>query len=98
VEISNPNQSDNGDGQNGSSIGRRFVISYAWTFAALELITLTTSPKSAWLFATIGSGILALLGGVIAMAIKTSRKIVYVPISLLICFIVAYIIGSNTGS
>ena len=94
MEGSNASQSGNDSGKNESSVGRRFGITFAWTFVAFGLTILATLPKGSWVVGIIGSGLFALLAGVIAMAIRTDRKIVYVPISLLICVIIAYIIGT----
>ena len=94
MEGSNASQSDKDSDKNESSINRRFGITFAWAFVVFGLTILATSPKDGWVLGIIGAGIFALLAGVIAMAIKTNRKTVYVPISLLISVIIAYIIGS----
>ena len=76
-----------------SYITKRFYISFAWALAAFILIIIGTTPRDQWVSGFIGSVIFALLSGVMAMAIPTRQKIIFVPVSLVICFIIAVTIG-----
>lgn len=78
-----------------SPIGVRFKVSFAWTFVVFMLLIVASQPSSQWLVGAIGAGIFALGAGVISMAIKTEQKVIYVPISLLIVFIIAAAIGMS---
>jgi hypothetical protein len=57
------------------------------------LITIGTQPQSKWFVGFIGSATFALFTAVVAMAIPTKRKIIFVPVSLLIAIVLALIIG-----
>jgi protein-S-isoprenylcysteine O-methyltransferase Ste14 len=78
-----------------SPVGVRFKVSFAWTFVVFMLLIVATQHSSQWLAGAIGAGIFALAAGVISMAIKTEQKVIYVPISLLIVFVIAAAIGMS---
>ena len=79
-------------------MAKRFYISFVWTLAAFTLLIITTQPQDEWVLGLIGSAMLALLAGVIAAAIRTKKKIIFVPVSLLITMIIAAIIGTLAGT
>jgi hypothetical protein len=76
-------------------IAMRFLISFVWSLVFFILIIIGTQAQNQWLVGFIGSAVFALLSGVIAMAIKTKRKIIFVPISLLVSFFIAVIKGGT---
>jgi len=76
-------------------VAMRFLISFAWTLVFFILIIMGTQTQNEWLAGFIGSAIFALLSGVVAMVIKTGRKIIFVPISLLVSLLIALIIGTQ---
>lgn len=96
-EENNTPEEVNADKKTESPIGVRFKVAFAWNLVIFMLLILATQPQSAWLSGAIGSGIFALLGGVISMAIKTEQKVIYVPISIVITFIVAAAVGMSQG-
>jgi predicted nucleic acid-binding Zn ribbon protein len=76
-----------------SPLTKRFLISFAWTFSLFILLIILTQPKSQWFYGFVGSGMFALLSGVIGMVIRSERKIIYVPVTMIIAFAIALAIG-----
>ena len=72
---------------------QRFFISFSWALGLFIIIILTTQSKSHWGVGVIGSLMFALLSGVIAMVIRAKYKTLYVSVSVLVCCILAFIIG-----
>jgi hypothetical protein len=74
-------------------LGEKFLYSTGISFLVFLIIVLATTPKSIWMNGLIGSCMFAVFSGGIAMAIPTTRKIIYLPISLSILLFVAMVIG-----
>jgi len=78
-------------------LSTKFWVSGVASFIMLVAITLASQPNEMWINGIVGSVIFALFTGLIAMALPTHKKIIYLPISLLITFIILYIIGTYQG-
>ena len=78
-----------------SPVGVRFKVTFMWTLVVFMLLIIATQPQNAWMAGAIGSGMFALLAGVISMAIKTEQKVIYVAVSLLITFVAAAALGMS---
>ena len=76
-----------------SYIAKRFSISFVWTLAIFILMIIGTQPQNQWVAGHIGSAMFALFSGVVAIAIQTKRKFIFVPVSLLISLVLVAIIG-----
>ena len=74
-------------------LGEKFLYSAGITFLVFLIIILATTPKQTWMNGFIGSCIFSLFSGGIAMAIPTTRKIIYLPISISTLLFVAMVIG-----
>ena len=97
--MNNPNNNEEviSSESNGSQLTRRFFISFAWTWGMFIILIALTQPKEQWVHGLIGGAIFALFSGLIAMAIPTKRKIIFVPATLFISFSIASIIGTMLG-
>ena len=87
IEQVDPTNSD------GSQLTRKFFIAFAWTLVLFIILITSSAPKEKWVVGLIGSGLFALISGLIAMALPTKLKIIFVPTSLLVVYIIASIIG-----
>jgi len=85
-------KSDGTDG--GPPIARRFLLSFAWTLAVFILLIMSTQPRNQWVVGFIGSAMFAIIGGLVAMAIRTKHKIIFVPVSIVVSFVIAAIVGA----
>ena len=74
-------------------LGEKFLYSSACIFLLTVIITLSITPRNSWVEGLIGSGMFALIGGCIAMAIPTNRKIIYLPVSTVIVLFMSMVIG-----
>ena len=68
----------------GSQLSRKFFIAFAWTFGLFVILITSTQPADQWITGLIGGALFALFSGLIAMAIPTKLKIVFVPTTLFI--------------
>jgi len=76
---------------------KRFSISFIWCLIVFMMIIITIQPENSSFISSdafLGSVILALISGCVAMFIKTNKKIIFVPVSLLVCIILAIMMGS----
>jgi hypothetical protein len=80
-------------GAKDKKLGEKFLYSTGISFLVFLIIVLTTTPNNTWMNGFIGSCMFAVFCGGIAMAIPTTRKIIYLPISLSIMLFVAMVIG-----
>ena len=71
---------------------QRFFISFAWTTISFIVLVLLVSQDQLK-DGILGSIILGLISGAIALAIPTNQKIIYVSVTLAISFILAIMLG-----
>ena len=90
--------SENSGDPKEKKLGEKFLYSSGCVFIVTIIIVLCTTPQNSWLDGFIGSGMFALFGGCIAMAIPTKRKIVYLPVSLLIVLFLTMVIGLSLNN
>ncbi len=77
-------------------IGEKFLISGGASLAAFLILIFIATPQNSWLNGIIGSFMFALVAGILGMAIPTTKKIIYVPVSMAIMFLIAMIVGLST--
>jgi len=74
-------------------LGEKFLLSTGISFLVFLIIVLSTTPQDSWTNGIIGTFMFALFSGAISMAIPTTRKIIYLPVSLSVMLLVAMLIG-----
>jgi hypothetical protein len=88
-----PVRDTNEERRAGSSIGQRFAWGAGLAFVFFGAIILLL-PRNQWAAGVLGSGMLALLSGVIAICIPVRSRWIYVTPGIVVCFIIAYLLGS----
>ncbi|UFH60296.1 zinc ribbon domain-containing protein [Sulfurovum mangrovi] len=78
--------------------GEKFLFSGGILLIIFLLLIFATQPRSEWMNGVIGSFAFALFGGVIAMAIPTTRKIIYIPVITSLMIFIAFLIGISTSN
>ena len=76
------------------SAGARFLWTAIIAFPVFMGCVLLT-PAVNWAMGAIGSAMFAAFSGIIALCIPTKAKVLFIAPSILVCFIIAYILGSN---
>jgi len=71
----------------------KFSLASGISFPIFILLTLAYAPDSKPMDSAIGSLMFAAIGGVVAMALPTVRKIIYLPISITMLLFIAMLIG-----
>ena len=74
-------------------IGEKFLYSGGASLIAFLILIFISTPQNSWLNGIIGSLFLALVGGILGMAIPTTKKIIYIPVSLAVMFLIAIVVG-----
>ena len=74
-------------------LGEKFLYSAGISFLLFLVLVLAYTPQHSWKDGIVGSCIFAVLSGVIAMVIPTTRKIIYLLVSISIMFFIAILIG-----
>ena len=80
-----------------NNLGEKFLYSGGVTLVTFIVLILFTQPKSEVMMGVVGSFMFALVAALIGMAIPTSKKIIYIPASLVIMFSIAVIFGLSTN-
>lgn len=80
-----------------NKLGEKFLYSGVVSLIVFLVIIFASLPQDSLLNGIIGSFFFALLAGLIGIAIPTSKKIVYIPVSLVIMLSIATIIGLSTN-
>lgn len=73
----------------------KFLYSGGITLGIFVVLILAVTPQDQWVNGIIGSFIFGLFSAVIAMLIPSSKKLIYIPISLTIVIFIAGIIGMS---
>lgn len=76
-----------------NNLGEKFLYSGGVSLVSFIVLILFTLPQSEVMMGVIGSFMFALVAALVGMAIPTSKKIIYIPASLVIMFFVALIVG-----
>lgn len=79
------------------SIGARFLWTTAWAIPMYLFFVFFFSPSESWLVGSLGSVLLAMGCGLLAMCIPVRRKAGFIIPSLLAGLVFAYILGRVTG-
>ena len=74
-------------------LGEKFLFSGGVTLVAFLIIIFITTPQNTWMNGVIGSFVFALVSALLGMAIPTTKKIIYIPVSLAIMLFVTMMIG-----
>jgi len=74
---------------------RRFLITLYWAFPIFAVVSVLNVESTQWLAVIVGSFIIALFCGFIAMCIPTRFKSIFVPIGILAGFGLALISASH---
>lgn len=90
--MANSNTSDTNDKQ----LSIKFFLTSGVTFVIFLALIFSTLSSEEFANGAIGSFIFALVAGLIAMAIPSTKKIIYIPTSVAIMFLTAFLIGVAT--
>ncbi len=82
---------------NDKKIGEKFLFSSGTSLVTFLILIFMSTPQNSWLNGIIGSFMFALVAGILGMAIPTTKKIIYIPVSLAVMFLIAVIIGLSTN-
>jgi hypothetical protein len=72
----------------------RFLWTMIVGFPIFMLFVLMT-PRSMWLMGALGSAVFAAFSGLIALCIPVRHKILFIAPGILVCLVIAYLIGSS---
>ncbi len=75
------------------SLASKFWTTASVSFLVLLSTVIFTQPSHAWLNGVVGALALSLIPGLIAMALPTYKKIIYIPVSLFIILFITAGIG-----
>ena len=89
-------QNTDSSSSNEKKLGEKFFISSGIALVLFIIIVISTQPGDQILNGIIGSFMFALVAGLIAMAIPSTKKIIYVPSSVAIMFFAAFLVGIST--
>jgi len=78
-------------------LGEKFLFSGGTLLVAFLVLIFISTPQSSWLNGIIGSFFFALVAGLLGMAIPTIKKIIYIPISIAVMFLIAMIVGLSAN-
>lgn len=76
---------------------RRLYISFIWAYPVFMFFVIAGTPRKGWAAGAIGSLLFSFGTGLLAAFIQSDRKVVFVPISILVGVTTAAVIGIYFG-